>query len=152
MNLIIIATVLCAVTIEARTSNQCTGHREGERIRDVSNCQNFFTCLNGTPVLSKCSFPLYFNHITRECVQSDKATCFKCPANEAFIDLPYDNNCQQFIRCFNGYATQLTCVNGTLFDPEQRSCNIAEYVECACPKMDDPNNPTFIRSRDNCAV
>lgn len=77
--------------------------------------------------------------------------CFRCPAGQVFIDVPVDNNCIQFVRCFANVARQQTCSDGLLFDPVQRQCNFDRDVNCACPTLDIPGFPVMIRDPRNCA-
>lgn len=135
--------------------NICTNQPDGTLIRNVQKCNEFFNCTLGEPRRLVCSFPFVFNPFTRKCVDQQQVTCFKCPiasATNGFIDVPMDYQCGEFIRCFDNVPTHSVCADGLLFDPENRQCNFAKNVVCACPAVDNPDNPQIDRDRSNCAV
>lgn len=131
--------------------NICTGFGINQYIPDYSDCTRFFHCdETGTPRHETCINGWHFD-LLNGCVTSNTATCFKCPENEYFIDLPIENNCRQFVRCFAGEARQQTCTDGLLFDSARQQCNFQEHVSCSCSMRDIPGRPLFYRDPENCA-
>lgn len=132
-------------------TNLCSGFRNGDTFADITDCSQFYECEWGNPTLNQCPPNTLFNDSTRKCGPASEAQCFSCPKNAYFIEMPVDYNCMQFIRCFANQPSQHACAYGLLFDPIHRTCNFEENVTCACPVIDIPNRPLFIRDRDNCA-
>lgn len=102
----------------------------------------------------QCAAGLRFDHILGRCEAADTVECFSCPAELIFIDVHVPNECNQFVRCYNGRAEQLTCAQGLRFDVTFGMCNLQHLVKCPftmeCPKSND----NFIIKRDpnNCAT
>lgn len=144
-----IASVIIAQSFE---TNICTGVEEGRSIPDYSDCSSFFRCNGGHPTRSTCPSSLQFNRIEERCMLFSQNTCFRCPTGQAFSDVPVDNNCIQFVRCFGNVARQQTCSDGLLFDPVLRQCNFERDVYCDCPTLDIPGWPVMIRDPSNCAM
>lgn len=133
-------------------TNVCFGRVTGNE-RNVANCQQSFRCLDGHPTLAVCNGNTVYSHVTQRCETSNatsQAQCFACPNSDTHIDLPADFQCQQYVRCFRGVPEQRVCSPGLLFDPVTRQCNFAERVKCACPATDRPDQPWFIRERNDC--
>lgn len=138
---------------ESARANVCTGHVHNALVRNTQDCGSFYHCFNGAPILSSCPTNQLFNHLTNRCDRAENVECFKCPADQVFIDLPVANECQQFVRCFNNQTEQLTCAQGLAFDRRLQMCNHQLNVTCPfevlCPREHD--NLIFTRDRDNCA-
>lgn len=133
-------------------TNICTGHEDLDFVRDVTDCRRFFICNNGVPNPIHCDTGFLFDHIQRRCQKQAQVTnCFQCPPNEYFIDMPFDYNCIQFVRCFVGVPEHRTCGGGLLFDPQYRTCNFEKNVTCSCPVEDIPGQPMFFRDPDDCS-
>lgn len=132
--------------------NICTGFQAHQRIPDYTNCMQFFRCdERGIPLLQSCNVGFSFDVVHEECRLDNTVTCFKCPENQHFVDLPVDRNCLQFVRCFAGRGSQRTCSHGLLFDPEHQQCNFEPRVTCGCPVREISSRPMFMQSRENCA-
>ena len=96
-----------------------------------------------------------FDHISGICdSKTTEEECFKC-SKTSLLDSPVQNQCNQFVRCFNGLPEQHTCADGLFFDPTVGMCNLREKVECKytveCPARQLPK-PVFVRDRLNCAM
>lgn len=138
-------------TVNRPETTICTGHSINERLQDVGDCTRFFQCNEGQLVTTSCSQGWYFNPKTSNCEFAATEHCFQCPTDKYFIDLPFDGNCIQFVRCFAGRAVQHTCTHGLLFNGELQTCNFEHRVNCPCPLTDIPTNPLFIRDRESCS-
>lgn len=132
--------------------NICTGHEDQDYVRDVTDCRRYFVCNNGQPHFLTCHSGFLFDHIQRRCRNQAQVTnCFQCPPGNYFIDMPFDYNCIQFVRCFVGVPEHRTCAAGLLFDPQYRTCNFEQDVTCSCPVEDIPGRPLFFRDPDDCS-
>lgn len=147
--------VLCAIGVahSQHSANVCSGLPHGTLVRNTQDCSTYFHCFNGNPMLSTCPHKQLFNSITRQCEQEGSVDCFSCPSDILFIDIAVPNECNQFVRCFNGKSEQLTCNAGLAFDRSFTMCNLETLVECPfevqCPR--DNHSLIFTRDRDNCA-
>lgn len=157
-NLLIVLTLLI-ITVSADFStfdlpNLCTGLPEGTLVRNTQNCNAYYECFNGKPMLQKCAANELFNHITRKCDMPENVECFSCPIDENYIDIPVPNECNQFIRCYKNQSEQLTCNDGLAFDQKYGMCNLIGKVICPftveCPKYHE--NPIYTRDPEDCSM
>lgn len=139
--------------VMAAHPNICTGHSTGTLVRNVQNCSTYFHCFNGNPILTNCPAGQLFNHIINECDLASAVKCFQCPKDQYFTDLPVANECNQFIRCFQGEPEHLTCGPGLAFDRSVQMCNLVKEVKCVFEVLCPPTSvhPIFIRDRTNCS-
>lgn len=142
--------IVSGIVAQRVVTNICTGVEEGRSIPDYSDCSAFFQCNAGQPTRMTC-LTGNFNRVEERCSLSSQTTCFQCPVGPNFIDVPVDNNCIQFVRCFGNAPRQQTCGDGLLFDPVHGQCNIEREVSCECPTIDIPSRPVMFRDPRNCS-
>lgn len=142
----------CSIIPPTERANACTGHPEGADIRDVTNCSRYYKCIGGQLASATCPEGQLFNDFIGKCDQQHLVECFKCDPDKFFYDLPVPNECQQFIRCHNGKASQKTCSAGLAFDPSIESCNIKSAVPCPfvvrCPENNE--HLIMVADKDSC--
>lgn len=153
----IILQLICVASVASETpkfvhTNVCFNRADG-RERDVTNCNQYIRCSDGTATVVGCRMQLLYSHKLQECqLTSDslRSQCFSCSNATAFSDSPVDFQCNQYVRCFLGIAEQRVCNVGTLFDPATGTCNMSERVQCGCPQV-NRRVPWFIRDRHDCS-
>lgn len=137
-------------------STACAGHG-GSFIADLNACDSYFWCANDTasPIAGTCPSPYKFNDKQKKCDWEENVQCFSCPSSAAFINLPVDGSCTEFIRCFNGQPQKMTCPEGLYFDQSIGECNVADQVDCTQPVVVCPptsSEPIFVRDPQECAM
>lgn len=154
--------VVFAVTIshlEAQVppASLCVNQAAGVIFPDYSDCSRFFRCPggNGPVARGNCDPGRYFDPPTGQCLPQAEAHCYRCPANQAFVEERVPRFCNQFIRCIDNRAQHLDCANGLLFDQRLGTCNLEQSTTCLdirCPPVDNPNNRLWARDPNNCGV
>lgn len=97
----------CFNSVIRRPVNICTGFEANQRIPDYTDCEQFYECDNlGTPTRYSCSTGFRFDVVSELCINAGLVTCFTCPANQYFVDLPMDRNCNQ-LSTRNTYSNQI---------------------------------------------
>lgn len=134
----------------------CQGVPHNTFIRDVSNCRNWFRCTPNGPVPGTCPDPWFFNGNTQECDWEYNVQCFACRTTVPVESIPIEGQCEGFIRCVNGRATQHACQNGLLFNNATQQCDLPENVNClpqefTCPPNIPPGQLVTFRSQTNCS-
>lgn len=115
----------------------------------------FYLCVDGTSQIQTCDGDLVFDSTRNGCFR--RTTCWEQPDGQT-VEIP--NNPNQFIRCENQQAVQISCPLGIFREREQLECinpvcgapsitdwNTNEVVSqpiCATGCFDQPNVPTRV--------
>lgn len=136
----------------------CYGRPDGFA-RDVNNCEQYFTCVNGRATRNRCPNGLRFDALNEVCWWREEVTCFECPRTQIYALLSVPKTCNQFYRCWQGRATIHTCPNGLVFDANRQQCGFLrgsgcdgdDAIQVGCPARDGPN-PVFLPDVFNCSA
>lgn len=123
-------------------------------------CDRFFLCINGVATERQCLEGLHFDINLRECQIIDRAQCildeveveetrreakkmqsvgkevahsedeYQCSDDPFYYKIALPGNCQKYVQCIYGETNIMSCVDGTLFDPVELRCEIADTVTC----------------------
>lgn len=109
--------------------NPCYGRNDGFA-RDLSSCQQYFSCLNGTAYNGTCERDYFFDGETEKCRLNEDKVCFKCNPNKNYQLFSVPKACSQYILCFNGKPKLHLCSNGLVFDGRNRIHQCNKAPEC----------------------
>ncbi|XP_031560324.1 chondroitin proteoglycan 2-like isoform X2 [Actinia tenebrosa] len=122
----------------ARRSKFCMNHGNGN-YRDITNCEGYITCFRGYMFYRECPGTLRFNPLTRRCDLPRNVKCAgagggtrgsgfcKKRANGDYKDVL---NCNDFIKCSNGYTYYFDCPSDLRFNENTDRCDWPRNVPC----------------------
>ena len=129
--------IKCKITKNAL----CDSDNEGYFIEHPSDCRGWLWCSNGNGMEGFCPEGFFFNYRDQTCDFPDNVFCPWIPTttitvnplcenveNGAFISHP--TNCNKWIWCFNGKASEGSCPDEFYFNGEDQTCDFPENVEC----------------------
>lgn len=119
-------------------------------------CERFFVCIDGVGTERECLEGMLFDVNLRQCQFADRAECvessvapvlatqmevmekaednddevYVCSEEPYYYVAVHPTDCQKYVQCIYGVANIHSCVDGTLFHPENLRCDLAENVEC----------------------
>ncbi|KAI4467480.1 chitin binding peritrophin-a [Holotrichia oblita] len=114
---------------------------------DDENCQIFYQCDWGTPVLKYCTASLNFNAITYECDYPENVNCdrsgvvnpqpegtgplVECPTNSNYATyIPDKSDCTIYYVCNFGKPIQQKCPDGLYYDGTIWACTYENQAKC----------------------
>lgn len=149
--------LLLLATGASANNNLCANRQVGSFVRDVRDCRDYFSCNEKRQAIpGRCPAPFLFDEVNQKCNFATLVTCFNCPRDQAFVNIPVANTCNEYIRCVHNQPEHRVCPSDLLFDRELRQCNVPDAVDCAqepvpeCPATSDPANPIFFRDPEDC--
>lgn len=113
-------------TINCRSNNL-------EAISHPFDCNMFYLCVNGLPMLRSCAPGLHFNIDTNQCMKPEEANCrlTECPPyNLPLTFLPSNRSCSEYSICYFGEPILHLCADGLHWDQENEWCTDPEKVQC----------------------
>ena len=122
----------------ARRSKFCMRHGNGN-YRDITNCEGFITCFRGYMFYRECPGYLRFNPLKRRCDLPRNVKCggagggtrgsgfCRRRANGDYKDVL---NCNDFIKCSNGYTYFFDCPSDLRFNVNTDRCDWPRNVPC----------------------
>ncbi|KAG8229164.1 hypothetical protein J437_LFUL009234 [Ladona fulva] len=127
------------------------------------NCDSFYQCMHGVPVMMRCPPGLHFNSFSQECDFPGRLECNRCPSidgvgeaenEEQLILCPkhygfqgnirHPKHCDRFYSCSSGYPVQRKCPLGLLFNPVMQKCDWPTSVKCPNNNLDGVQGPGVI--------
>ncbi|KAK3752371.1 hypothetical protein QZH41_000371 [Actinostola sp. cb2023] len=125
-------------TAKRKKSPFCMRHGNGN-YRDITNCEGYFTCYFGYQIFRECPGYLRFNPETRRCDLPRNVKCAgagggtrgsgfcKKRKNGDYRDVL---NCNDFIKCSNGYTYYFDCPSILRFNERTDRCDWPRNVRC----------------------
>jgi hypothetical protein len=121
------------------------------------DCNAYYICFSGNQIPMRCPQDRHWSTETNSCMDPDDAGCeendnIECPAT-GIEQIPYPDDCEQYVLCVNGMEFVLRCAPGLHFSPSLRVCTTPELAECEdqiwkCPE--DSNEIVFIPDIEDC--
>ncbi|XP_017059382.1 uncharacterized protein LOC108100140 [Drosophila ficusphila] len=127
--------------IPSDTSGICTGQIDGYYATYPEDCSKYILCASPVPIAFYCPEGLFFNEELQNCVEWESSECPKDDTTTAYPDLttlspedsicfnnsgnnlPYQENCQWFIKCVDDSSYMMgICSSGEFFDPLSGEC------------------------------
>ncbi|XP_037930308.1 uncharacterized protein LOC119665036 [Teleopsis dalmanni] len=128
-------------------TNLCQYQANGVLVANPTDCNAFYSCLNGQQVAKVCGTGEWFNPQTSACEPDTNASCINpCASTTGIVFLPHPD-CTKFYLCNNGQATVETCTSGG-FDITLGRCSadaLCEATMCA----NQPAGTTFEYPEDD---
>ncbi|XP_016990249.2 mucin-5AC [Drosophila rhopaloa] len=140
-------------TAPSDISNICSGKNEGYYATYPEDCSKYIACASPVPIAFYCPERLFFNEALQKCVEWEVSECPKedtttpspglttpNPAssicfNNAGNNLPFQENCQWFIRCVDDSSYMMgVCSSEEFFDPVTGKCGFDVSPE-ACREI-----------------
>ncbi|XP_058122306.1 chitin-binding domain protein cbd-1-like [Anopheles ziemanni] len=140
------------------TPNVCVDTEDGDYVASPQRCEAYYVCSGGIGYILYCPPGLWFDQVTRECINPAEAICNvptpptpnttptipptipptgppeegnqMCNGVANNVNLPSPDDCSRFYICFNGGAYPSNCLGGLWFNPETSLCDLPENVDC----------------------
>lgn len=161
MSKLIVYIACLALAVSAQQTavrNVCSNRQVGTFVRDVQECRGYFACTeDGGAKHGLCPSPYLFDEENQKCNFATLVTCFACPADQAFINLPVPGTCNEYVRCVHKQPEHRICPSDLSFDSSIGQCNLPTEVSCTeqavpvCPANADPARPIFFRDEEDCS-
>lgn len=123
-------------TTNAQTHIDCSLYDDPSHFMNPLDCAAYYTCHEGNLYANQCDEGLHFVNVNGgQCHYAELARCTPTACPETGISpMPVPSSCSDYLFCANGVASVRRCPEGTLFDPQLGTCNVASRVECIeCP-------------------
>ncbi|XP_041783348.1 protein obstructor-E-like [Anopheles merus] len=154
----LLAVLLEILLLQAALSNntRCVNRPDGVFINDFTACDAFYTCLRGEAFPGVCPIGFVFNEELQLCDHPWNVKCLICPESDSFEATfePIDGECTYYSVCVQGIGELRECAQGLQFDPVEKTCDLAENVNCEiplCPNNVNPNVPLSVPNPSDCS-
>lgn len=154
----LLAVLLEILLLQAALSNntRCANRPDGVFINDFTACDAFYTCLRGEAFPGVCPIGFVFNEELQLCDHPWNVKCLICPESDSFEATfePIDGECTYYSVCVQGIGELRECAQGLQFDPVEKTCDLAENVNCEiplCPNNVNPNVPISVPNPSDCS-
>lgn len=130
--------------------NVCEDVADNMFIADISNCSNYYICINQQPIQQYCDGGLFFNGKGQSCVASNK-DCLTCDPSALSIT-KLDKTCNKYVMCYAGVPVLRQCCDDLQLD-SNGACDLATKVDCVenqCTIQNDARNILYIPSAASC--
>jgi len=140
----------CYALATVRAQNPCLGaptYLSHSFVAAPESCDAYIICMGGETIRGQsCQAGYFFEPVNQVCGQS---SCLDC-SPFGIQNLPYPNDCVQYIECVMGFRTVRSCPNNLIFDRSIGNCNLASETICPydpptdAPTTQDPSAPTTV--------
>ncbi|XP_011196819.1 protein obstructor-E [Zeugodacus cucurbitae] len=141
---------LIVATNAAASINICQGVADNIFVADITNCSNYFICVNGQPIAQQCRNKYFFNGNTQSC-QASNATCLKCNAS-VLSSVALSRTCNKYALCFDGQPLLQQCADDLQFNPQLNACDYPQTVDCVANQCSIyAKSPVYVTSKASCS-
>ncbi|XP_011208088.2 protein obstructor-E [Bactrocera dorsalis] len=131
--------------------NLCDGVADNIFVADITNCSNYYICVNGEAIAQQCRYNYSFNGKTQSCEASD-ASCLSCdPSKLSSVGL--ERTCNKYALCFAGTPVLQECADDLQYNPNLNACDYPQNVDCVanrCSIYDSPDSIVYAPSQTSC--
>lgn len=148
----LLATFGIIVAANATSINLCEGVADNIFVADITNCSNYYICINGQPIAQQCRNKYFFNGNTQSCEVSN-ASCLSCDPNK-LSSVGLERTCNKYVLCFAGTPLLKQCADDLQFNPVFKTCDYCQNVDCVanhCSIYDNPDNIVYVPSQSSCS-
>ena len=131
--------------------NLCQGVKDYIFLTDITNCSNYYICVNEQPILQTCGANMYFHEPSQAC-NYNKATCLTCDPAKLSVH-PLVKTCNKYVMCYAGQPILRQCCDDLQVDANG-ICNLPTKVDCVanqCNIQNDAGNIVYIPSQADCS-
>lgn len=123
----------CVENEKPKYTISCRGSQDLHTVRHPYDCNQYYLCVSGLPILRSCAPGLEFNAEENQCMEPGSANCHfsVCPPyNLPLTFLPSNTSCSEFSICYYGEAVPRYCADGLHWDQKNNWCTQPEHTHC----------------------
>lgn len=140
------------VAANATSINLCAGVANNVFVTDITNCTNYYICVNGEPIAQQCRNNYFFNGRTQSCEVSN-SSCLSCNPN-ILSSVGLERTCNKYALCFAGTPVLQECADDLQYNPNLNACDYPQNVDCVanrCSIYDSPDSIVYAPSQASCS-